>query len=107
MLKSVNLTLLLQFLSSSVLYLSHLFDGGRLVFGCGCELHQVSLDELVDLAIHNSVHIRSLIIGAVILDTAVIEHLASDLAAPLYLFLPCLDLGLLLQTMIHLFLIKD
>ena len=37
------------------------------------ELHQVCLDESIDLAIHHAIHIRGLIVGAVVFHAAVIE----------------------------------
>ena len=65
------------------------------------KLHEVGLDKLVDLAVHHAIHIGGLIVGAVVLDTAVVEHIAAYLATPLDLLLSCLNLGLCLQTFLH------
>ena len=44
-------------------------------FGSTARLHKVLLDKTVQIAIHNSLNIRSLEARAVILDTAVIEDI--------------------------------
>ena len=56
--------------------------------------HQVGLDELIDLAIHHSPDVGGLVAGTMILHSAVIEDVATDLGSPLDLLLPRLDLGL-------------
>ena len=57
-------------------------------------LHQVGLDEAIDLAVHHGRDIGGLVARAVVLDAAVIEDVAAYLRPPLDLLLPCLDLGL-------------
>lgn len=52
------------------------------------KLHKVCLDEAVDLSVHHSVHVRRLIVGAVILDAAVVEDITPYLTSPLYLLFP-------------------
>ena len=63
--------------------LSHMYVFLRLnfflfVFRTG-EFHQVSLDESVNLTVHHTVYIGGLEVGTMILHTAVIEHVATDL----------------------------
>ena len=42
--------------------------------GVGAELHEVGLDELVELAVEHSGHVRGLVVGAVVLDATVVHH---------------------------------
>ena len=58
------------------------------------ELHEIGFDEAVYLAVHHAANIAGLVIGAVVLDAAVIEYVTANLAAPLYLLLAGLNLGL-------------
>ncbi len=66
------------------------------------KLHQPSLEELVDIAIHNTLHIRGLIVGAVIFHAAVVEDIGADLATPFDFHLARLNLVLLLHAVAHL-----
>src|SRR3712207_2882035 len=77
--------------------------GRKALFGT----HQVSFDKVVDLAIHHSVHIRSLMIGAVILHPAVVEHVAPYLRSPLDLLLSRLYLCLLRHAVLQLLIVQD
>ena len=43
------------------------------------ELHQVSLNEVVEVAVHHAANIGCLIVGAVVFNAAVVEHVAADL----------------------------
>ena len=81
-----------MYYSSSYPPLSGLTSGGIIIVG---ELHQISLDKTIYLAIHDGIDIRSLIARAVILHSAVIKDIASNLTAPLYLLLAGFNLGLL------------
>ena len=60
----------------------------------GAVLHQVGLDEAIDLAVHHSRDIGGLVARTVVLDAAVVEDVAAYLRPPLDLLLPSLDLGL-------------
>ena len=72
-----------------------------LLFVVHGELHEIRLYESVDLAVHHSVHIRGLVVGAVVFHTTVIKDITSYLASPLYLLLSCLNLRLCLETLLH------
>ena len=56
--------------------------------------HEVGFDEGVELAVHYSGDVAGLVVGAVVLDAAVVEDVGAYLAAPLNLFLAGLYLGL-------------
>jgi len=68
----------------------------RLFFIIDGEFHQVCLDELVYLAVHDPVNVRGLVVGTVVFDAAVVEDVGVDLRTPLYLLLASLYLGLCL-----------
>ena len=56
------------------------------------ELHQVRLDEPVDVAVHHRVHVADLVLRAQILHQLVrLHHVAADLTPPLYPFFGTLD----------------
>ena len=65
------------------------------------EFHEVCLYESVNLAVHHSVHVRGLIVGAVVLYAAVVKDIGAYLAAPFNLLLACLNLRLRLETFLH------
>ena len=65
-----------MYYSSSYPPLSGLTSGGIIIVG---ELHQISLNKTIYLAIHDGIDIRSLIARAVILHSAVIKDIASNL----------------------------
>ena len=46
------------------------------------KLHQICFDKRIDIAVHYTVHVRSLVIGTVIFHAAVVEHVATDLRTP-------------------------
>ena len=58
------------------------------------ELHEIGFDEAVYFAVHHAADIAGLIVGAMVLDAAVVEDVTANLAAPLYLLLARLNLGL-------------
>ena len=66
------------------------------------KFHQISLQEGIDVAVHDALYVGGLIIGAVVFHTAVVEDVATDLAAPFNLHLARLNLVLLLHTVTHL-----
>ena len=65
------------------------------------ELHKVSLDKAVNLAVHHAVHISGLVSGAVVLDATVVKHVAAYLATLFYLLLTSLNLCLCLKALLH------
>lgn len=65
-----------------------------LIFICDREFHEVCLDEIVYFAVHDTIYIRCLVVGAMVLDAAVVEDIRANLAAPFYLFLTSFNLGL-------------
>ena len=71
-----------------------------------CELHQVGLDELVDISVHDSGDISGLVACAVILHAAIIEDVAADLGPPFDFLLTSLDLGLRLAAALKLLVIE-
>ena len=65
----------------------------QLTTACGLE---VSEDEAVEVAVHDSVHVAGLVVGAVVLDHRVgHEDVGADLVAPCDLVLDALDVCLL------------
>ena len=74
-----------SFITDTAIYLSKYlyYFHSRL----GAELHEVGLDEGVDLAVHHRVDVRRLATRAVILHTAVVEDVGADLRPPLDAFL--------------------
>ena len=71
-----------------------------------CEFHQVGLDELIDISVHDGSDIRGLVARAVVFHAAVIEDVAADLGTPFDFLLPSLDLGLSLATALKLLVIE-
>ena len=51
------------------------------------ELHQVCFDEIVDLSIHHTVHVGSLVVRTLVFYATVIEYVTTDLRTPLDLLL--------------------
>ena len=62
------------------------------------ELHQVSLDELINISVHDGSDIRGLVACTVVLHAAVIEDVATYLGTPFDFLLPGLDLSLSLAA---------
>ena len=71
-----------------------------------CELHQVGLDEFVDISVHNGGDIRGLVACAVVLHAAIIKDVATDLGTPFDFLLTSLDLGLRLAAALKLLVIE-
>ena len=65
------------------------------------ELHEISLDKTVYFAIHHAIHIRGLVVGAMVFDALIIKDIGAYLAAPLYLLLASLYLCLGFQPLLH------
>ena len=65
------------------------------------KLHEVSLDEVVNLAVHHTAYITCLIVSAVILHSPVVEDIRANLTAPLYLLLTSLNLLLLCHLLLQ------
>ena len=57
------------------------------------ELHKVGFDKAIDVAVHHSIDIGGLIVGAMVFDTAVVEDIGANLTTPLYLLFARFDLG--------------
>jgi len=72
----------------------------------GGKLHEVGFDESIEVAVHDSVDIRSLIVGAVVLHASVVKHVAAYLRTPFDFHLAGLDLGLLLKTVLQLLVVE-
>ena len=65
------------------------------------KLHKIGLDEIVDFTVHDTIDVRGLVVGTVVLDTTVVEDVGAYLTAPLDLLLASLDLGLSLEALLH------
>lgn len=65
----------------------------------GTELQEVCVDESFDVPIHHGLHVRGLVVRAMVLDPLVVKNVGAYLGAPLNLLLGCLHLVLLLLTM--------
>ena len=70
------------------------------------ELHEVSFNKLINLAVHHALHIAGLVVGAMVFDAAVIEDVGAYLRAPFYLLLACLNLISFFETMLQLLVIQ-
>lgn len=65
---------------------------------CGGKLHEVCLDEGIEVAVHHTAYVRCLMVGAVVFNSAVVKHIASYLRSPFDLHLSGFDLGLFLEA---------
>ena len=75
-----------------------------LVFIAG-KLHEIGLDKVVEVAVHDGVDIGCLVPGAVVLDAAVIDYVRAMMAAAVEFPLAGFNLGLLLHTVLQLFVV--
>ena len=67
-------------------------------------LRQIRVDEAVEVAVHDSVHVAGLVVGAVVLDHGVgHEDVGADLVAPCDLVLDALDV----VDLVHMLLLGD
>ena len=71
------------------------------------KFHQIGLDEIVQVAVHYTIYIRGLMIGAVVFYSPVIEYIASNLRTPFNFFLASFHLGLLLHAVLKLLAVED
>ena len=71
------------------------------------EFHQVSLDEIIYLAIHHTIDIGGLVVGTMVFHTTVVEHVATDLGTPFDLFLSRFHLCLFFHTMLQFLVVQD
>ena len=66
------------------------------------KLHQVCLDKFINIAIHHSIDIAGLVVGAVVFHAAIIEDIRADLASPFNFLLARLHFSLRLATFLQL-----
>lgn len=58
------------------------------------KFHEIGLDEIVDATIHHPLYVGGLVVGAVVFDPTVVEHITAYLRPPFDFLLAGLDLGL-------------
>ena len=68
----------------------------------GSEFHEVCFNEVVEFAVEDAGDIGGLVVGAVVLDAAVVHDVGAYLAAPFNLLLAGLDFVLLLHAVLTL-----
>lgn len=71
------------------------------------KFHEIGLDEIVDATIHHPLYVGGLVVGAVVFDPTVVEHITAYLRPPFDFLLAGLDLGLLGHTVLQLLLVKN
>ena len=74
-----NITIRQQYIVAEPVFILFLIFSGKHLLGGRSEFHKISLDEIVYLAVHDTLHIGGLVAGAVVLDTAVVEYVTAYL----------------------------